>query len=43
MLATPDEVFTRRPEQRHFWELRTARIITAEGHRYLNGVRDTFL
>ncbi|MFL5804900.1 MAG: hypothetical protein ACJ8CR_24540 [Roseiflexaceae bacterium] len=43
ILLTVDEVLTRRSEPHRFWELRTARIVTAEGYRYLSGVGTTFL
>ena len=51
VLATCDEVLTRAQEPsklgtkvRHkFWELRTARVVTAEGTRYLSGVGESFL
>jgi len=43
VLMTTDEVLTRKPEKRRFWELRTARIVTPEGYRYLSGVGDSFL
>jgi len=43
VLVTADEVLTRRPEKRRFWELRTARIATQEGYRYLSGVGGSFL
>lgn len=43
ILATVDEVLTRRPERRQFWELRTARVTTAAGYRYLSGMGDGFL
>lgn len=43
VLATTDEVLTRKPEKRRFWELRTARVVTKEGYRYLSGVGDSFL
>jgi hypothetical protein len=43
ILLMVDEVLTRRPEPHCFWELRTARIVTAEGYRYLSGVGTTFL
>jgi hypothetical protein len=43
VLVTVDEVLTRKPEPHHFWELRTARIVTVEGDRYLSGVGATFL
>jgi hypothetical protein len=43
VLITVDEVLTRKPEPHRFWELRTARIVTADGYRYLSGVGATFL
>src|SRR5262249_17467264 len=43
VLLTVDEVLTRKPEPHQFWELRTARIVTVEGYRYLSGVGATFL
>jgi len=43
VLLTVDEVLTRRPEPRRFLELRTARIATAVGYRYLSGVGAAFL
>jgi hypothetical protein len=43
VLVTVDEVLTRKPEPHHFWELRTARVITADGYRYLSGVGESFL
>ncbi len=43
VLATVDEVLTRKPQKRCFWELRTARIVTPEGTRYLSGTGDSFL
>lgn len=43
VLACVDEVLTRKPQKRTFWELRTAYIATAEGHRYLSGVGQSFL
>jgi hypothetical protein len=43
VLITVDEVLTRKPEPHRFWELRTARIVTADGYRYLSGVGTTFL
>jgi hypothetical protein len=43
VLATVDEVLTRKPQKRCFWELRTARILTPEGTRYLSGTGETFL
>jgi hypothetical protein len=43
VLLTVDEVLTRRPEVGHFLELRTARLMTATGYRYLSGVGARFL
>jgi hypothetical protein len=43
VLATVDEVLTRKPQKRCFWELRTARIVTPAGSRYLSGTGDSFL
>lgn len=43
VLVTADEVLTRRPEKRRFWELRTARVATQEGYRYLSGMGQSFL
>ena len=43
VVASADEVLTRRPQRRQFWELRTARVATAEGFRYVSGTRATFL
>jgi len=43
VLLTVDEVLTRRPEPGRFLELRTARIATATGYRYLSGVGAAFL
>ncbi len=37
VLVTLDDVLTRTPEKRRFWELCTTRIITAEDHRYISG------
>src|SRR5262249_35433170 len=38
-----DEVLTRKPEPHRFWELGTARIVTAEGYRYVSGLGASFL
>jgi hypothetical protein len=38
LLLTVDEVLTRGPEVGHFLELRTARLLTKHGYRYLSGV-----
>src|SRR5262249_46279671 len=43
VLLTVDEVLTRRPEAGHFLELRTARIMTEFGSRYLSGIGAPFL
>jgi hypothetical protein len=43
VLLTVDEVLTRRPAAGHFLELRTARIMTEHGYRYLSGVGAAFL
>ena len=43
VLLTADEVLTRTPERRRFWEVRTARIVTPAGTRYLSGTGDSFL
>lgn len=43
ILVTADEVLTRKPEPRCFWELRTARVVTAAGSRYLSGTGESFL
>ena len=42
-LLTVDEVLTRKPEAGHFLELRTARIVTEHGFRYLSGIGALFL
>ncbi|HEU5103701.1 MAG TPA: hypothetical protein VFU22_32015, partial [Roseiflexaceae bacterium] len=43
VFLTLDEILTRRPEVGHFLELRTARIATTAGYRYLSGVGTAFL
>ena len=43
VLLTVDEVLTRKPEAGRFLELRTARLMTKHGSRYLSGVGATFL
>src|SRR5262249_16867907 len=40
---TRDEVLTRKLARRRFNELRTARVMTAQGSRYLSGVGGSFL
>ena len=43
VLPTIDEVLTRRQDGDRFVELRTARIATAAGYRYISGVGTAFL
>jgi hypothetical protein len=43
VLLTVDEVLTRKPAAGHFLELRTARIVTERGSRYLSGIGALFL
>ncbi len=43
VLLTIDAVLTRTPQAHAFGEIRTARIMTAEGTRCLSGTGDTFL
>jgi hypothetical protein len=43
VLVTVDEVLPQKPEPHRFWELRTARVVTAEGYRSLSGGGATFL
>jgi hypothetical protein len=43
VLVTTDEVLTRKLARRRFNELRTARVVTTQGTRYLSGAGDTFL
>jgi hypothetical protein len=43
VLLTVDEVLTRRQSAGHFLELRTARIMTERGSRYLSGIGALFL
>lgn len=43
VLTTTDEVLTRKLARRRFWELRTARVVTTQGSRYLSGTGDSFL
>jgi hypothetical protein len=43
VLLTVDEVLTRKPAAGHFLELRTARIMTERGSRYLSGLGAAFL
>ena len=43
ILACVDEVLTRQPQKRRFWELRTAYVATTEGYRYLSGTGEGLL
>jgi len=43
VLITVDEILTRQPAPHRFWELRTARIVTVDGYRYLSGAGAVFL
>src|SRR5262249_28846429 len=43
VLATTDEVLTRKLARRRFNELRTARVVTTQGSRYLSGTGESFL
>lgn len=43
VLLTVDEVLTRKPAAGQFLELRTARLMTEQGSRYLSGVGAAFL
>lgn len=43
VLLTVDEVLTRQPAPHHFWELRTAKLVTPTGVRALSGSGEAFL
>jgi hypothetical protein len=43
VVVTLDEVKVRQPTPGAWWELRTARMATAQGYRYLSGTGSTFL
>lgn len=43
VVVMADEVLTRTPVRRHFWELRTACLLTTEGRRYLSGTGGQFV
>jgi hypothetical protein len=43
VLLSVDEVLTRKPEAGHFVELRTGRLVTQRGSRYLSGIGAAFL
>jgi hypothetical protein len=42
VVVTTDEVLTRKSARRQFNELHTARVLTAEGSRYLSGTGESF-
>jgi len=43
VVAATDGIVVRRQERRRWLEIRTARVTTAQGYRYLSGLGDTFL
>jgi len=43
LVASADGIQIRRPEKRRFHELRTAKVITSKGYRYVSGVDAGFL
>ncbi len=43
VLVTVDEVLTRQAASHHFWELRTARLTTSQGYRYVSDSGPAFL
>jgi hypothetical protein len=43
VVAATDGIVVQRPERRRWLELRTARVATAQGTRYLSGVGESFL
>lgn len=43
VVVAPDEVKVRQPAKGSWLELRTARVATAQGYRYLSGTGETFL
>jgi hypothetical protein len=43
VLVTVDEVLTRKPGGNGFWEVRTAKLVTQEGYRYVSGTGEAFL
>jgi hypothetical protein len=43
VLVTVDEVLTRKPEGAGFWEVRTAKLVTPTGYRYVSGTGESFL
>jgi hypothetical protein len=43
VVASVDEILVRKPTCHQFWQLRTARIRTRQGTRYLSGTGESFL
>src|ERR671916_1024699 len=43
VLVTVDEVLTRKPRGEGFWEVRTAKLVTPAGYRYVSGTGEGFL
>jgi hypothetical protein len=43
VIASVDGIQVRRPEKRRFHELRTAKVVTSKGHRYVSGIDANFL
>ena len=43
VVASADGIQVRRPEKRRFHELRTAKVVTSKGYRYVSGVDAGFL
>ncbi len=42
VVASADEIKVRRPERRRFHELRTAKVVTSKGYRYVSGTDVSF-
>jgi len=43
VVASVDGIQVRRPQKRRFHELRTAKVVTAKGYRYVSGANASFL
>ena len=43
VLVTVDEVLTGKPDGEGFWEVRTAKLVTPAGFRYISGTGESFL
>ena len=43
VVASVDGIQVRRPQKRRFHELRTAKVVTAKGYRYVSGADASFL